>query len=137
MRPVAIGLALRCAATAERRAISRRRAGEANIRAYCVRPGLAYRDEVYGRRRLVRPCVLAPVADCARRTCMRDGDEALDVHLVRMDPRPLDVGEEDLRRAGDAEARVDALLAFVQEREVPPFDRLDAGDHRSLGGRCR
>ena len=64
---------------------------------------------------------------------MRDLDERLDGHGVRMDPRALHIGEEYLGRPGHAEARMDALLALVDQREIAALDVVDAVDGAGRG----
>ena len=50
----------------------------------------------------------------------------LGVHLVGMNPRAFYVGEEDLRCAGDAEARVDAEFAVIDDLHGFAVDEFDA-----------
>ena len=59
---------------------------------------------------------------------MRDLGERLGGHRIRIDPRALHVRDEHFRPQRHAEARVDALLAFVDEREIASFDVVDAID---------
>ena len=66
---------------------------------------------------------------------MRNFDQLLDRHGVGVDPGPLHVGEEHLRRPGDAEARVDAALRLELQLEVLPAHRLHAVRHRGCRGR--
>ena len=64
---------------------------------------------------------------------MRNLGQRIGGHRIGIDPRPLHVGDEHLRPPRDAEARVNALLAFIDEREVAPFDVVDTIDGARRG----
>ena len=130
VRAVAERLVLRGAAAAQRRAKAARLAVDLQLAAERVRPALAHAREVDGRRRLVAGAVVAAIADRTRRTGVRDLDDALDRHRVGMNPRSLHVREKHLRRAGDAEARVDAALGFEHQLQLLALHVLDAVDDR-------
>lgn len=140
VRTVAIGFVLRCTTAAQRGAEDARLTVETHIRAHRVGSRLADGDQVDGRRRLVMPAVLAPVTDRTRWADVRDLDQALHLHGVGLYPWAFHVGEKHFWRAGDAETRMDALLAFIEQREIlalDEFDTRDDGGHRRCGGRRR
>jgi hypothetical protein len=60
-----------------------------------VRAGLANRQEIYWGSLLVRLAVATLVADGAGRASVCDFDQARGVDAVGLNPRALDVGEED------------------------------------------
>ena len=64
---------------------------------------------------------------------MRNLGQRIGRHGIGIDPRPLHVGDEHLRAPGDAEARVNALLAFVDQREVAALDVVDTIDGARRG----
>src|SRR5579872_5936728 len=67
---------------------------------------------------------------------MRDFHQLTGGERIRDDPGSGNVREEDLRRPGHAEARVDALLAFVEKCQVSTLDFLDAISRDRTGWWC-
>ncbi len=86
-----------------------------------------------GRRLFVGLAVLALVANRAGDTDMRDFHQRIRGHVVGIDPRPLHVRDEYLRTPGHAEARVNALHAFVDQREIAALDVIDTIDGARRG----
>ncbi len=48
---------------------------------------------------------------------MGDFDKAFDFHCVWVQPRAFHVGQKYIRSAGDAEARMNAALRFIEDVE--------------------
>src|SRR6185503_3803707 len=91
VRAVAERFVLRSSAAAQRRAESARLAVELQLTAERIRPALAHAREIDRRRSLVARTVDTSITDRARRTRVRDLDDALHRHRIRMNPRPLHV----------------------------------------------
>src|SRR5262249_25164012 len=130
MRTVTKGLVLRRPASTERHAIPACLAIEPDAATNRVGAGLAYGDQIDGRRRFVWPAILALIANGAGRASMRDLDKAFGIHGVGMNPRAFNVGEENGRCPRHAMAGVDAFLAFEQNCELLAFDMLYAVNDR-------
>ncbi len=57
---------------------------------------------------------------------MRDLDQARDIHGIGVDPWTFNVGEKHFGCPGHAKARMDALLAVVEKRQLLALDFLYA-----------
>ena len=112
MRAVAIRLIARGAAAAQGHAKACRNPGELQLPAKGVRACFAYGGQIDRRRRFVGRTVPPCIPNGARRTRVGNLDEPLDGHRVGMNPRSLNVGEEDLRRTGNAEPRMYAATGL-------------------------
>ena len=108
---VAIGLVLRLAAAAERRARSDRRVLEQDLRVDRQRSVFAHRDGVDLRVGLIGAAVAPGDVDGAGRAIQRDIEQILRARRVRIDPGSFDIRLEHARLREHAAARMDAELA--------------------------
>ena len=108
---VAERLVARQAAAAERGAKRDLVAVDAEVGMEGQRPVLAHDHDVGVRRLLVGAAILARHMDRAGRTVVGDMQQRLGIGGIGVDPRPLDIGPEDMRLAHHAAPRMDAAMA--------------------------
>src|SRR5579863_7900468 len=97
-------------------------------RAEGIGTGLAHTGEVYRWCRFLRTTVAALIADGTRGTQVGDFHHACHRHGLGVNPWPLHIGEKDLGRTDDTEARMNAATALELQFDVGGTHGFDAID---------
>src|SRR5580692_12573811 len=97
-------------------------------RAQGIGSALTHTGEIHWWRRFLRTAVAPLITDGPRGAQMGDFHHACHRHGLGVNPWSLHIGEKDLGRTDDTEARVDAATTLELQLDVGSTHGLDAID---------